>query len=146
MPTAEGSLHSILTAGSPNDVAALVGPRVYWDVLPQAPDVDSSGRMLQAIRLQRISTERSQYRTLDGKAEYARVRFQIDCYGASRLDAVMLAQAVYRLLEGFTGIVSGLRIDTTSTEDEGADIEPGAGVGGANLYRQHVDALVFHPE
>lgn len=139
MPSAEAALFSLLTEGSPNAVAAIVGTRVFPDVLPQKPT-------LPAIRLQRISTPRSQYRTLDGRANYASPRFQIDCFTLSRSSAIALAQAVYGLLEGFTGTVASLRVDFISTEDEGGDIEVDAGPDGSDIYRQRLDVFLAHPE
>jgi hypothetical protein len=139
MPTAEAALFSILTDGSPNAVAAIIGTRVYPDVLPQAPT-------LPALRYQRISTQRSQYRDLSGRAGYASPRFQIDAYALSRSSALALAQAVVDLLEGFTGTVAGLRVDFVSTEDEAGDIELDAGPDGKDLYRQRIDIFLAHPE
>lgn len=139
MASAEAALYTLLTAGSPNPVAALVGTRVYPLVLPQ-------NVLYPAIRYQRISTPRSQYRGLDGRAEYASPRFQIDAYALTHSQAIAVAQAVYELLEGFTGTVAGLRIDHISTDDEGADLEEGAAPGGAHLYRQRVDVFLYHPE
>ena len=139
MPTAEAALYSILTSGSPNPVAAIVGSRVYPDTLPQNPTLPS-------IRYQRISTPRSQYRTLDGRAGYAAPRFQIDCYDLSRTAALTLAQAVYGLLEGFTGTVAGLQVDFISSEDERGDFEPDAGPDGKDLYREGLDVFIAHPE
>ena len=139
MPSAEAALYSLLTTGSPNPVAALVGTRVYPLVLPQ-------GVSYPAIRLQRISTARSQYRGLDGRAAYASPRMQIDAYALTHGQAIAVAQAVYQLLEGFYGTVGGLRIDAIGIDDEGADLEEGVGPGGSNLYRQRVDAIVYHAE
>lgn len=139
MPSAEAALFSILTTGSPNAVAALVGTRVYPDLLPQ-------GVTYPAIRVQRISTARSQYRTLDGVAGYASPRMQIDCYALSRSGAVALAQAVYNMLEGYHATVGGLRIDAISTEDEGASVETDIGPNGAAVYGQRLDAIVHHAE
>lgn len=139
MPSAEAALFSLLTAGSPNPVAAIVGTRVHPDVLPQ-------GISYPAIRYQRISTPRDQYRTLDGKAEYASPRMQVDAYALARSQAIALGQAVYYLLEGFTGIVAGLSIDAVSTSDERGDLEEGAGPAGAHLYRQSLDFIMYHVE
>lgn len=139
MPSAEAALYSLLTAGSPNPVHALVGSRVHPLVLPQ-------NVLYPAIRYQRISTPRSQYRALDGRAEYASPRFQIDAYALTHAQAIAVAQAVYELLEGFTGTVAGLRIDQISIDDEAADMEAGAGPGGAHLYRHRTDVFLYHPE
>lgn len=139
MPSAEAALYSLLTTGSPNPLSAIVGNRVYPDVLPQAPT-------LPAIRYQRISTARDQYRTLIGKAEYASPRMQVDVYALSRSQAISIAQAIYVLLEGFAGLVAGLRIDAVSTADEAGDLEEGVGPGGVSLYRQRLDFIVYHAE
>lgn len=148
MPTTEAALFSLLTAGSPNPVAAIIGTRAYPDVLPQAVTYP-------AIRFQRISTPRSQYRTLDGHANYASPRFQIDCWATQKSQALELADAVYRLLEGFTGYAggqpgspedTGLRIDFISTEDQAGDVEPGIGPGAIQIYRERLDVFVAHPE
>jgi|SRR5688572_2577699 len=139
MPSAEAALYSLLTTGSPNPVAALVGTRVYPLVLPQ-------GVSYPAIRVQRISTPRSQYRTMDGRAGYASPRMQVDAYALTHAGAIAVAQAIYAMLEGYHATVGGLRIDAISTDDEGADIEEGVGPGGAPLYRQRLDLVVYHAE
>lgn len=139
MPSVEASLFSLLTTGSPNAVAAIVGTRVYPDVLPQ-------GVLYPAIRVQRISTPRAQYRALDGRAEYASPRMQVDCWALSRSGALALAQAVYGMLEGHHATVAGLRIDAISTEDEGGDAEVDIGPNGATVFRERLDFIIFHPE
>lgn len=139
MPSAEAAIYSLLTTGSPNPVAAIVSTRVYPNVLPQ-------NVVYPAIRFQRISTPRSQYRTLDGKANYASPRMQIDCWALTHSGVIDLAQAVYGLLEGFNGTVGGLRIDAVSTEDEGADVEQDIGPSSVAVFRQRIDVIVFHAE
>jgi hypothetical protein len=137
LASVEAALKTLLTTGSPNPVAAAVGTRVYYDELPQ-------GVTYPAIRLQRISTIRSPYRTLDGRANYARPRFQIDVYSPTKTEALNLAQAIYDLLEGYRGTPTGLptswRIDAISTEDEGGSLEE------LGLYRQRLDIFVMHSE
>jgi hypothetical protein len=71
---------------------------------------------------------------------------QVDVYTLSRSQAVTIAQTVYNLLEGFSGIVGGLQIDFISTEDEGASFEEGIGPEGANVYGQRLDFFFAHPE
>lgn len=139
MASAEAALYSLLTAGTPNPVAALVGTRVYPMVLPQ-------NTSYPAIRLQRISTPRSQYRTMDGRADYASPRMQVDVYALTHAAAIAVAQAIYETLEGYHATVGGLRIDAISIDDEGADLEEGVGPGGAPLYRQRLDLIVYHAE
>lgn len=139
MPSAEAALVALLTVGSPNPVSALVGTRVYPRKLPQ-------NVTYPAIRYQRISTARSQFRDLSGRAGYARPRFQIDCWALSEAQCVALAQAVYQRLEGFGGVSANLQIDGISTEDEAADLEEGVGPNGADVFRQRLDFFVPHPE
>jgi hypothetical protein len=137
MASAEAALFSILTTDSA--ITAIVGTRVYPDLLPQ-------GVTYPAIRTQRISTPRSQYRALDGVAGYASPRMQIDCYALSRSAAITLAQAVYAELEGYHGMANGLRVDAISTEDEGASVETDIGPNGAAVYGERLDVVMFHPE
>ena len=139
MASAETALFSILTTGSPNPVAALVSDRVYPLILPQ-------GSLFPAIRYQRISTPRGQYRTMDGFANYASPRMQLDCWDLTFDGVLVLGQAVYGLLEGFHGTVDGLRIDAISTEDEGNEVETDIGPDGATLFRQRLDVIVYHAE
>lgn len=140
MPSAEAAIHTLLTAGSPNPVAALVGDRVYPLLLPQGLTT------FPAIRYQRISTPRSQYRTLDGRAEYASPRIQVDCWALTFDGAIAVSEAVYGLLEGFHGTIGGLRIDAISADDEATDVEPDIGPQARALYRSRIDVLVYHAE
>lgn len=140
MASAETAIYTLLTAGSPNPVAALVGDRVYPLILPQGLTT------FPAIRFQRISTPRSQYRTLDGQANYASPRIQIDCWDVDYDGMLDLGEAVYGLLEGFHGTIDGLRIDAISTEDEANDVETDIGPSGVPLFRQRIDVLIMHAE
>lgn len=140
MASAEAAIYTLLTVGSPNPVAALVAERVYPLLLPQ--DL----MIYPAIRYQRISTPRSQYRTLDGLAGYASPRIQIDCWDLTYDGVIAVSQAVYGLLEGFHGTVGGLRVDAISTEDEATDVEPDVGPEGRALFRSRLDVLVYHAE
>jgi hypothetical protein len=136
MPSPEASLFSLLSTGA---VGAIVGTRVYPDILPQ-------NVTYPAVRVQRISTARSQYRDLTGRGNYASPRIQIDCYALSRSAALALAQAVFDMLEGYHNTIAGLRIDAISTEDEGASAETDIGPNGAVVFGQRLDVIVFHPE
>jgi Protein of unknown function (DUF3168) len=139
VPSAEASLYAILTQGSPNPVSAIVGSRVYPNVLPQNVSYP-------CVRYSRISTPRSEWRTLDGTANYATPRFQLDAYALKHSDALNLSQAIYRHLEGFRGTVSGLRIDAVSTEDEAGEYEPGVAPGDVGVHRQRLDFVLMHAE
>jgi uncharacterized protein DUF3168 len=139
MITAEAALRSLLVNGSPNPVAAIVNSRVYPRRLPD-------GVVYPAIRYARVSTQRSPYRDLTGYSNYARPRFQIDCYTTSEDQCLTLANAVRQVLDGFVGVSAGLKIDALGMEDEAAELDPEAGVGGSSLYRQRLDFFMSHPE
>lgn len=143
MASIEAALKTLLGTGSPSTIADAVGARIYFDILPQ-------NVIYPAIRLQRISTSRSEFRTLDGRAGYARPRFQIDIYGPSQVNVLALAQAVYTTLEGYRGTPSGLpagwRIDAISTENESSEVEDDVLSGGGHVYRQRLDIFLMHSE
>lgn len=139
MPSAEAALFSILTTGSPNPVAAVIETRVYGSALPQTV-------VYPAIRYARISTARDEWRTLDGREDYARVRMQIDSFALNPLSALILSQAVRDVLVGFQGVVSGMRIDAVATADEAGSVEFGVGPEGQAVYGQRVDVILSHAE
>lgn len=141
MPSAEAAIYSLLTSGTPNPVAALIGTDCFPDQVPQ------NFASWPAVVYQRISTNRSEFRTIDrGKAEFARPRMQLSCYATSRSGAIQLAQAVYSLLEGYSGVANGLTVSWVSTEDERGTVEPEIGPGGAPIYGQQIDIFMAHPE
>lgn len=143
MPTAEAALVSLLIQGSPNPVADLVGTRVYPLRLPQT----STAPVLPAIRYQRISTVRGPYRKLStGKSDYAKPRFQVDCFATTPAGAKQLADAVYSVVAGFAGTIAGVAIGSSAAEDEAADLEEGVGAGGAPIFRHRIDFLIGHAE
>ena len=57
-----------------------------------------------------------------------------------------LSQAVYGLVEGYSGISAGLRVDYVSTDDEASEVEVDAGPDGKDLYRRRLDVFLAHPE
>lgn len=134
MTTPEAALRSILLADA--GVAALVGTRVYRNKLPEKVSYP-------AIRYQLISKPWAEHRTLEGPADYVKPRFQIDCWATEPDGELTLAQAVFRALEGYHGMIGSLRIDPIEVEDEAGDTETGVGPGGADVYRQRLD--VFMP-
>lgn len=140
MASAEQGLVTFLSGShlSPQGsaVTAIVGSRVFFDRLPQ-------GVIYPCLRIQRISTNLAEFRSIDtGIADYARARFQIDCWALSRLAAIELAQAVFVTIEAARGVVGDLRIDPCETEDEAGDLEEGIGPGSADVYRQRLDVFV----
>jgi hypothetical protein len=65
--------------------------------------------------------------SMDGPDTLATRRFQINSYGLSGLQAVGVANAVRKALDGFSGTVDGVAISYVSLRDEGDldDYEPG---------------------
>jgi hypothetical protein len=118
-------------------VAGLVGVRVYnMDTRPQ-------GGALPAVTIRQISGER-QYthdavgRLVDGRAE-------INCYGANGADAVALATAVRRAIEG-----AGFTADTETVQSvfllSEQDFTGEAEAAGVRVFRVMLDFQVWYQE
>lgn len=138
MATLEAALVALLVPGGA--VGAIVGTRVYPVVLPQTP-------LYPSIRYQRIDTVRGPYRKMaTGRSEYARPRFQIDCFATTAAAAQALADAVRSVLDGFSGTSASVQIGSVALEDEAADAEPGVGAGGVTIYRHRLDFVIGHAE
>lgn len=74
-------------------VTALVGARVYPDVLKQACS-------MPAIRYERVSTVA--INSLAGYRDVSQVRIQIDCFGATKESAMDVAKVVLIAMDGAT--------------------------------------------
>lgn len=140
MPSVEESLFAILSGGA---AGAIVSTRIYPDKLPQ-------NVTYPALRYQRISTARAQYRVLDrssqNKATRQEPRMQVDCYAVTRSAANALAVAVRSDLDGYSGTSASLTIDRSYVEEEDASLEEGVGDGQADIYRTRLDFLITHQE
>ena len=136
-PSAEAALVSILTVRQPEPCCRA---RRQSGLCPtSAAESDFS-----SIRSTRASVHRgrSTARLMAAPATPHRDSNSI----AGRPDFAMiieLSQAVYGLLEGYTGIAAGLQVDYISTDDEAAEIEVDAGPDGKDLYRK--DSMCFWP-
>jgi hypothetical protein len=82
-------------------VAALVGTRIYRELLPQEV-------AFPAISYGRVSTERRQQ--LAGPESFTNVTIQIDCHANSSASVIALADAVIARLDGVTGAMGGATI------------------------------------
>jgi len=126
MPTA---LRTRLT--SDTAVAAVVGTKIYWGIVPQ-------GTTLPYIRLQTISDPRPEH--LQGY-ETARVtRVQCDCFAAKFLDVHSLADKVIAAV-GTPGVTGGIhfgRVKAEGPRDLGEDTANGF------VHRASLDLLVEH--
>ena len=76
------------------EVAALVGGRIYPDVLPE-------GVVYPAVEFQRISTQRE--RSLGTRSGLAHPRFQLTVWAETRLETLNVARALQAALDGASG-------------------------------------------
>jgi len=140
MASAEAAVVAILELDA--GVTALVGTRIYPKVLPQ-------NVTYPAIRYQRISTARGQFRVMTrsgGKATRQQPRFQLDSYGLTESSVQAVAAAVRAALDGYAGVAATLKIDQILIEDEGGDLELDVGDDSASVNRVRQDYLVSHAE
>ena len=118
-------------------VAGLVGARVYnMDTRPQ-------GGVLPAVTIRQISGER-QY-THDAVARLVDGRAEVNCYGANGADAVALATAVRRAIEG-----AGFTADTETVQSvfllSEQDFTGEAEAAGVRVFRVMLDFQVWYQE
>lgn len=104
----EIALRALLT----NDVAVsdLVGQRVAWGRRGQS---DSA---LPAIVLTMISAPREYH--FKGQSDAYERRVQVDCFGETYGSAKQTAEAVAALVSGYSGTVSGVKIQRISIDSE----------------------------
>lgn len=113
-------------------IIALVGGRVF-------PDVAPTKTPRPYVTFQRISTPR--IRDLQGPANLAYPRFQIDAWADSRDSAKQVIDAVRVAFDGHSGSQSGVNVRAVSAQDESAEIDAETG-----LYRARLDAFIWHEE
>jgi hypothetical protein len=126
----EEALYSLLTADA--EVSAIVGTRVFPGVAPQ--DVAAPYVLYR-------KTGRDRRFLPCGTDGTMVTSFQIDCYAATYLQSVQLAQAVTDRLEPYRGATGSPAITLVhwflDREFDLSDIEPG-------LFRQSCDWRVWH--
>ncbi len=116
-------------------LAAVVGDRIYPDILPQQP-------AFPALTYIRRSVDR--HKTFCGTGEMARSSFQVDAWALTYEDAERVAQHVRTSLVDFKGIMAGspgVAVSDVRLENEFdlSDLEPG-------LFRVSMDFLISHDE
>ena len=111
-------------------VAAITG-QIHWSVRPQ-------GTALPAIVLTGVADDRSQHFT--GLAGYRSTRVQIDCYAATKAQAVALREAVIAALvpAEVKGGVTFLRSFVNTVLDRGDQTETGF------VHRELIDLTCWH--
>lgn len=131
MADIEAAVYSILTADS--TLAALVGTRVYPNVVPQ--DV-----ALPAVAYQRISTSRV-YSHSPGVSQLARPRFQFTSVANSYSDVKAVANAVRGALDAYGGTAASVLVFTMLSQNE---FDTFSDDGDLHTVRQ--DFYVWHRE
>ena len=112
-------------------VAALVASRIDWGVRPQ-------GSILPAIVLTNVLDDRSQH--MAGFNEFRQTRVQIDCYAATKAEAVALREvALSAVVPAATKSgVEFLRAQGISVLDRGEQAESGF------IHRELIDLQLWH--
>jgi hypothetical protein len=110
-------------------VAALVGDRVYTEVLPQAGEVP-------AIVFTEVGADEDV--ALDGPTGATSARLQIDSWAKTRAEATSLGRAVRAALAGHVGAAAGLEVELVAFVTERWDFDAETG-----LYRTSQDFDVW---
>jgi hypothetical protein len=113
-------------------IAALVGTRIYPQVLPQKP-------AYPAITYAQVSGIR--VRGLDGPTGRARPRIAVNSWGASHREMDAVASAVRAALDGYAGPMGDLVVDSAVLDNEIEFFEEDAGV-----HRKLQDYIISHEE
>ena len=113
-------------------VAVTGWPRVYPGKLPQNPT-------FPALTYQRASGARVS--SIYGPSGLANPRFQIDVWAQTFTSMVDVAALVREGLDGFRGVVSGVRIGSIVCVGDFDNYEPGV-----ELHRRTIDFSIWHHE
>lgn len=111
-------------------LSGLVGERIHALHLPQGP-------ILPAVTYQRISTPRVY--SQDGYSGLAHPRWQFDAWAESYDMAYDVAEALVSAVNDMAS--DDLDIYAATVENQSDGYEPDTG-----LYRQSVDAIIYHGE
>jgi hypothetical protein len=115
---------------SDSTVASLCSTRIYPMLLPESP-------VLPSVTFQTISSV-SQY-TNDGHTGFTKTRLQIDVWGSTYLAVKTLSEAIRKVLEDYTGVLS----DGTSVHNISRDNSTDLYEDQAYLYRVQTDWLIL---
>lgn len=112
--------------------AALVGARVYPQVLPQTPTYP-------AITYQRVSGGNMQ--SLAGPTGLGHPRVQIDCWAKTQAAVLALAKQVRIAFDGWNGSAGGVTVRACMFDQERDFYEPET-----SDYRVSMDFIFFYDE
>lgn len=118
-------------------VSTIVGDRVKPDTLDQK-------QTLPAIRYEMIASE--SFQTLQKSGHLMRTRIQVDCYGATRLQANTVAAAVKNNLDGFSGILGSLQVFSCVLDNRFDSVDPPQSGGATWRKRRTMDFVIVHTE
>ena len=107
------------------DIQQMVGQRVYSDQLPQGAKTPAIVYML----VTEIAND-----ILGGPLGMEDATFQMDCYGATRAEAIKLWGYIKPHLAGFRGTVNGVPIRTVY-QDSGVSYATDLPEAGSDAYR-----------
>jgi hypothetical protein len=95
---------------------------------------------------QRISGER--WGTLTGPSGLAQSRFQIDSYAATPEAAIAAAELIRQRIDGYSGTIGGVRLDSVSKDNDLPDREDidGATSTGQIPFCASKDYIITHEE
>ena len=113
-------------------VKALVVKRVYPIRLPQ-------NVTLPCITYQRISTPRLHTHDKAGGTAYP--RFQITIWDDNPKDVKTLSDAVRTCLDGWSGTVESVKVQSSLSDDENSDYDPES-----QIYWTNLDFIIWHEE
>lgn len=111
-------------------LAALVDDRIHWLALPEGEP------QAPFVILQEISEREPQH--LEGPTGLKFVRLQVDAWAETLAAAAQVADALEILLDGFAGVVSGIRFNRI-TKDMRRDLGPVDADGTRRLMRVSMD-------
>ena len=133
----EKGLYSLLagTAG----VTAIVSTRIYPNYAPQ-----NAGTRYIVYR--RVTSER--VRHLRGSGGKRRAMIQVECYGATALEAKALWEAVEAAIgnDGFTGTWDGQAVAVAFWEDDSDDFVPPQASSDRGKHVVSADLVVWYEE
>jgi hypothetical protein len=130
-----GLVQQILAADA--GFIAVAGNRIYPDVLPQAPTYPACTYMV---------VSGSALYTMEGPADLADPRLQLDIYGETKAQVVSVYAAVMGALSGFKGDAGGVHIQgifkAMETDNFAGDMER----AGPRTYRKTIDFNIWFEE
>lgn len=118
-------------------IAAVVGKRVFWAVLPQ-------GRKLPCLILQTV-TGRREY-TMRGRARLTYNLVQIDGWASTFEEVQVLKRAVISLVDTFTTPPLQAEIEAERDSFEVGDAPPVGGVKPSDYHRASLDIGLWSTE